>query len=470
MIAIYLPQFHPIPENDAWWGKGFTEWANVAKARPMFAGHYQPHIPADLGFYDLRLPEARKAQAELAREYGIHGFCYYHYWFNGKRLLGHPLDEVLRSGEPDFPFCLCWANENWTRVWDGKDDAVLAEQQYSDEDDRAHIEWLLDVFRDKRYIRIDGKPLMLVYKAGRMPSPRRTAETWRNAAREAGVGEIYLCRVESSAEESGDPRDIGFDASIEFQPDWGNLGEPVAEIGETGHRIFDYASFVKRQMGKPGVRYRRFPCVTPSWDNAPRRSSGALTIAHSDPATYGAWLSGAIEKVRAWPAQEKIVFINAWNEWAEGNHLEPDLRFGRSYLEATRDALVGSRSLAAADSQAVNEMPVAAEAALLPDPLPSLAVRVRGIQEGLQDAKADCGSEAAPRIGKAAGELAAIAEELEEKPGRFHGQTSWQDEVRAREQRIVALEREIRRIKASYSWAVTRPLRYLSELAARLLR
>ena len=184
-IAFYLPQFHPTPENDEWWGKGFTEWTNVTKARPLFPGHYQPQLPADMGFYDLRLPEAREAQAALAREYGIHGFCYYHYWFNGRRILERPFNEVLASGKPDFPFCLCWANENWTRVWDGGEKNVLLEQKYSHEDDLAHIESLIPAFRDERYIRIDGKPLFLVYRTGLLPNPARTAEIWREAAKRA---------------------------------------------------------------------------------------------------------------------------------------------------------------------------------------------------------------------------------------------------------------------------------------------
>src|SRR5215471_9126155 len=186
LIAFYLPQFHPIPENDAWWGKGFTEWTNVARARPVFRGHYQPHMPADLGFYDLRLPEVRQAQADLAREYGIHGFCYYHYWFGGKRLLQYPFDRVLTSGKPDFPFCLCWANEPWTRAWDGREQDILQPQSYSEEDDRRHIVSLLPAVLDERAIRVEGKPLFLVYQARELPDPAQTVEVWQEVAREAG--------------------------------------------------------------------------------------------------------------------------------------------------------------------------------------------------------------------------------------------------------------------------------------------
>src|SRR5438034_205774 len=191
-VAFYLPQFHPIPENDAWWGRGFTEWRNVVRARPLFRGHYQPHVPADLGFCDLRVPETREAQAALARDHGIYGFCYHHYWFNGRQLLSRPFQEVLESGRPDLPFCLCWANEPWTRAWDGNSGEVLVPQEYSDADDRNHIRWLLNAFADPRYIRVEGKPLFLVYQASRLPDLSRTTETWREEAIRAGVGDLYL--------------------------------------------------------------------------------------------------------------------------------------------------------------------------------------------------------------------------------------------------------------------------------------
>lgn len=215
-IAFYLPQFHPVPENDEWWGKGFTEWTNVTKAKPAFRNHYQPHLPSDLGFYDLRLPEIREQQAELARQYGIHGFCYYHYWFNGRRILERPLNEVLSSGNPDFPFCVCWANENWTRVWDGGEKELLLKQEYSLEDDRAHIRSLIDTLSDERYIRIDNKPLFLVYRTGLLPNPKMTSDVWREEAQKAGLADLYLVRVESHGDYT-DPADIGFDAT--FPPD-----------------------------------------------------------------------------------------------------------------------------------------------------------------------------------------------------------------------------------------------------------
>jgi lipopolysaccharide biosynthesis protein len=357
-IAFYLPQFHPIPENDAWWGKGFTEWTNVAKAKPLFRGHYQPHLPADLGFYDLRVAEVREAQADLARKYGLHGFCYYHYWFSGKRLLERPFNEVLISGKPDFPFCLCWANENWTRRWDGKDEEILAEQKYDEEDDKRHMQWLAGAFEDKRYIRVSGKPIFLVYRASSLPNPVRTVSIWRREARRHGIGEIYLCKVESFTDERCDPREIGFDAAVEFQPDWVNLGTlmrrnrfwtwatrlGLADKSYQTNHIYDYASVVETMTKKDAPSYIRFPCVTPSWDNSPRRKSKALIIKGSTPELYGKWLETVMQKVEIRNPDENLVFINAWNEWGEGNHLEPDQKWGRAYLEITRKILLSKNT------------------------------------------------------------------------------------------------------------------------------
>ena len=358
LIAFYLPQFHPIPENDEWWGKGFTEWTNVAKARPAFPGHYQPHIPADLGFYDLRLAETRQAQADLARQYGIYGFAYYHYWFHGRRLLERPFDEVLSSGQPDFPFCLCWANENWTRTWDGQERHVLVAQTYSEDDDRDHIRWLTRAFNDKRYIRVSGKPLFLVYRARRLANPQRTASLWRDEAHKAGVGEIFLARVESVDDEHDDPVKIGFDAAVEFQPDWGNLGPPLnggaltrlaRKVGVNRFYeerwIFDYPTVVRRMLRKTPPPYTWFRCVTPSWDSTPRRPNSALILQGSTPTAYEGWLRAVIERLSPGALQENFVFINAWNEWGEGNHLEPCLKWGRAYLEATRKALSAGRGI-----------------------------------------------------------------------------------------------------------------------------
>ncbi|HYE37878.1 glycoside hydrolase family 99-like domain-containing protein [Methylocaldum sp.] len=352
-MAFYLPQFHPIPENDEWWGKGFTEWTNVTKARPLFPGHHQPHFPADLGFYDLRLAETREAQATLARQYGIHGFCYYHYWFNGRRILERPFNDVLASGKPDFPFCLCWANENWSRAWDGGSRHLLLEQHYSEEDDRAHIVSLLPALRDPRYIRINGRPLLLIYRTELLPNPLRTAEIWREVARESGLGDLYLARVENFV--SGiDPESIGFDAAVEFSPDNRDVGQAVFsgpisnKLSRWGllpkafsqHSVFRYSVIAEARKKRPIPSYKQFRCVTPMWDNSARRKSDGRILVGSTPKLYRAWLSAMLKQTRErFSGEERIVFINAWNEWAEGCHLEPDLKHGHAYLEATKQAL-----------------------------------------------------------------------------------------------------------------------------------
>jgi len=338
LIAFYLPQYHPIPENNKWWGEGFTDWLNVVRARPLFPGHQQPHLPADLGFYDLRLAEIREAQADLARAYGIHGFCYYHYWFGGKRLLSQPLDEVLVTGKPDFPFCVCWANENWTRAWDGQEKRVLMRAISNADDDRAHITWLTHMLRDPRYIRVDGKPIVLVYRVSKLANPRRTATVWREEARRLGIGEIFLASVESLKDDRADPAISGFDASVEFQPDWLALGHP-STITSEGARIYSYSDLVERMLKKKAPQYRRFPCVTTSWDNTARRRKGAIVLDGSRPELYEIWLREVLAKAEASREPNPLVFVNAWNEWAEGAHLEPCQRWGRAYLEATRRAL-----------------------------------------------------------------------------------------------------------------------------------
>ena len=352
-IAFYLPQYHPIPENDAWWGRGFTEWRKAVAAEPRFRGHYQPHIPADLGFYDLRSPETRAAQAELARSYGVDGFCYYHYWFNGKRLLNRPFDEVLASGEPNFPFMLCWANENWTRTWDGADHEVLISQTYSIQDDRQHIRSLFPAFGDRRYITIDEKPVFLVYRASALPDPVATTDAWREEAQRAGFRDLYLCRVEAHGPDRGDPTLKGFDAGVEFMPDVnrigprvepGRLGRAVRRImrPRSGHRwnfVHRYENVVEMALAHPATPYVRFRCVMPAWDNSPRRERGAWIYQGSTPQRYEQWLSATIENFLPPSVQEDLVFTNAWNEWGEGNHLEPDLRWGRAYLEAHARAM-----------------------------------------------------------------------------------------------------------------------------------
>jgi len=364
-ICFYLPQFHPIPENDRWWGRGFTEWTNVANGRPRFAGHYQPHLPADFGFYDLRVEETRIAQAELARSYGIEGFCYYHYWFKGKRLLGRPLDDMLASSKPDFPFCLCWANQTWSRSWSGRDHDVLIQQEYTAVDHATHIDWLTTVFKDPRYICIDGRPLFLVYMAEDIPNVASVLAGWRKTAAEKIGVEPWFCAVRTgfSTLDSAGIRALGFDGVVEFEPNRKHF--PTAK-NVTGHAVaiaqrflperlydilrnslmkrrtlntvVDYAAYVAHSRVSPELDNTTFPCVFPSWDNTVRRTSATI-IENHDPGEYQRWLADAISRVETRSPDMRLVFINAWNEWAEGCHLEPDQRHGLAFLEATRAAL-----------------------------------------------------------------------------------------------------------------------------------
>jgi hypothetical protein len=344
LIAFYLPQYHPIPENDAWWGKGFTEWPGVASARPLFERHYQPHIPADLGFYDLRLPEARAAQAELARQYGIHGFCYHYYWFSGRRILQRPLDDVLRTGEPDFPFCVCWANEPWSRRWDGSESEILIAQEHDLETDKRLILDLLPLFADRRYIRIDGKPLLIIYRVGLLPDPQALFAAWREIARREGLGGLHICMAETFG--LRDPFGHGCDSAVGFPPHQllaGQINDTVHGLAsDHAGAIYSYAAAVTNEIVAPPPQYLRFRCVMPGWDNTPRRGRAGNVFHDATPELYELWLREAIGATRRQlPPGQRLVFINAWNEWGEGAHLEPDLRFGRQYLEATRRTLAG---------------------------------------------------------------------------------------------------------------------------------
>lgn len=351
VIAFYLPQFYPFPENDRWWGTGFTEWSNVTKAQPNFVGHYQPRLPADLGFYDLRLPEVMFQQAELARRYGVGGFCFYYYWFGGKRLLDRPIERMLASGQPDFPFCLCWANENWTRRWDGQDREVLMAQSHSADDDKAAIMDLTRFFRDHRYIRIDKRPLILVYRVSLFPNFAETSERWRAICREQGIGEIYIAMVESFdlVHANTNPKKYGCDAAVEFPPQ--EYAEPKLPTGDVinpdyAGTVADYRDLAVRYVTRDAPAYIRFRGVIPGWDNTARRQNNSFCFEHATPGGFQAWLEEAIEQTRIQHyGDERLVFVNAWNEWAEGAYLEPDRKFGHTYLEAVKNALEATRLL-----------------------------------------------------------------------------------------------------------------------------
>ena len=350
VIAFYLPQFHPIPENDEWWGPGFTEWRNVARARALFRGHYQPRIPADLGFYDLRVPETRQAQADLARSHGVEAFCYWHYWFAGRRILERPFVEVVRSKEPDFPFCLGWANESWTGIWHGLRDKILVEQTYPGVDDyTAHFHNLLPAFADPRYLTVDGKPLFYIYRPRALPEPRRFTDLWRDLAVKAGFKGFYLVGESRS---DWDPRGDGYDASVDtslFSLAWrSSWRQPAQRLRWEWKQlrgrptIYSYAdvceAFVIDRAGAAPHVTSHLPLL-PDWDNSPRSGVNGLVLRDSTPDLFRRQVRRALSIGRDAPAEHRLLFLKSWNEWAEGNYVEPDLRFGHGYLEALRDEL-----------------------------------------------------------------------------------------------------------------------------------
>lgn len=347
-VAFYLPQFHAINENNEWWGEGFTEWTNVKPAQPQFTGHYQPHVPGELGFYNLLDKPVQHRQIELAKLYGIGGFCFYYYWFDGHRLLERPIEAYLADPTLDHPFCLCWANENWSRRWDGNDAQVLIAQNHSPEDDLAFAADVARYMRDSRYISIDGKPLLLVYRPSLLPSASETSQRWRDWFRSNGIGEVFLAYTQSFEVE--DPRKYGFDAAIEFPPN--NSAPPDITNRVEGDQsfkgvVYDWTIFPQRARRYTKPSYRLFRSVCPSWDNTARRKARGTVFYGSTPALYKEWLESAAAETLADARSddERLVFVNAWNEWAEGAHLEPDQKYGYAWLDATRRALTGETSL-----------------------------------------------------------------------------------------------------------------------------
>lgn len=358
IIAFYLPQYHPTPHNNEWWGAGFTEWTNVARARPLFKGHYQPKLPADLGFYDLRLAETREEQAELARRYGVDGFCYYHYWFgNGHRELERPFDEVLASGKPDFPFMLCWANESWAKKFWNNDGSnvhrkVLAEQIYSDEDTDAHFRHLLPAFRDDRYIKVDGRPVFMVYKPLALPDAKKFIERWQQLAREAGLPGIYfMCQLQLDISVEVIDRLLaqGFDAvntcrlfdvwvSKRTKKDLLEVAINKFILRRPCARSYDrmYPRFLEPEDSREDV----IPCLIPNWDHTPRSGINGTVLVGATPEKFrihAEEVLGCVAKKKKNP----FVFLKSWNEWGEGNYVEPDMKFGHGFLEAIRDAKAG---------------------------------------------------------------------------------------------------------------------------------
>ena len=349
LIAYYLTQFHPIPENDKWWGKGFTEWTNVAKALPQFKGHYQPRLPSDLGYYDLRVKEVHKEQVRIAKNYGIYGFCYYFYWFKGKRLLEQPLDLVLNNPDLDFPFCLFWANESWARRWDGSEEDVLIKQEYSDEDDLNLIKFLFPIFNDKRYIKVNDKPLLNIYRPTLMPNMKKTINMWRKYCIDNGGFDLYITISNTHSVEN--PEEFGADASIEYA-----IGSSRSyDINKlylfnknytSGAWLVDYKSLIDFSFNKIKPKYKEFRALSPDWDNEARRAEGkGGTVVNSTPSLYKFWLEYLINDTKEnFEDDERLIFINAWNEWAEGAYLEPDARNGYAYLDATARVLIDTES------------------------------------------------------------------------------------------------------------------------------
>ena len=377
IIAFYLPQFHPIPENDSWWGPGFTEWTNVAKAKPLFRGHIQPKIPADLGFYDLRLPETREQQAKLAREAGIEGFCYYHYWFgNGKQLLERPFNEVLESGKPDFPFCLCWANHDWTnKTWTkqnglAKNDMVI-KMEYSMDDHMQHFMSLLPAFKDKRYITVDGKPLFLIYNAVAFPQVKEYIALWQQLAKENGLPGIYFVggtqstfsfrlndegkrvasipNLKSSAEVFQSVLDMGFDAVNSFGKRRGEMLEEgrfknvlrvaLQRLGIPMNKKYDYLKTVSGYFAPEDSWENVFPTILPQWDRSPRVGSADGVYVNATPENFRKHVQQALDIVKDKQEEHRIILMKSWNEWGEGNYVEPDIIYGHGFLDALADTV-----------------------------------------------------------------------------------------------------------------------------------
>lgn len=349
LIAYYLPQFHPIPENDEWWGKGFTEWTNVGKAKPLFPGHQQPKVPGELGYYDLRVPETRQAQADLAREYGIEGFCYWHYWFgNGKQLLERPFNEVLESGKPDFPFCLAWANESWSGFWHGTDNRnTLIEQLYPGQKDiEDHFYALLQAFKDPRYIKVDGKPLINIFKPLALPDASVFIHIWKDLAVKNDLQGMYFVGQAKNEEETYEIRKLGFDAVNLI-----GLNRYKAHRKQLKYSIL--AKYYKLMYGCPNIGFYKdamrffisgiekqndvFPTIVPNWDHSPRTHKEGFVLHGSSPELFSKHLLDVKKVIQDKDSEHNIVFIKSWNEWAEGNYMEPDIVFGRRYLEVMKE-------------------------------------------------------------------------------------------------------------------------------------
>ncbi len=351
VLAFYLPQFHPIPENDKWYGKGFTEWTNVGKAKPLFRGHDQPKVPADLGYYDLRVPETRLAQAEMAREYGVTAFCYWHYWFGKeKRLLERPFNEVLRSGEPDFPFCLAWANHSWKGIYNGvKTKESLIEQEYGGREDyETHFYDVLPAFQDPRYVTVDGKPFFLLFSPGEVPEPRRFIELWQELAIKNGLKGIHFVAHTYQPGDIDRLLGMGYDAvNVVRLFEYQRIGLSLFRmaVNKINREVFkhgfwcQYKDAMRYFSGKEDGLENVYPTIVPNWDHSPRTGRYGGILKNSTPELFRKHVERVLEDVTKKSPAHRVVMLKSWNEWAEGNYMEPDLKHGRGYLEALRKAL-----------------------------------------------------------------------------------------------------------------------------------
>lgn len=355
VVAFYLPQYHPFPENDEWWGKGFTEWTNVGKAKRLFPGHYQPHVPADLGYYDLRLPETREQQAEMAKAYGLSAFCIYHYWFgDGRVLIERPLNEVLKLKKPDFPFFLCWANHSWeNKNWNAEaqrmESKMLMEQKYLGlEDAEKQFYHLLDAFKDERYFKIKGKLAYVFYRADMIPYYKEMCELWNRLAEENGLPGFYFISNVQSHEMLNHPANLYMDANslCLMNEVWGGvvslknrIMEKVSKLLHFPTRVVAYEKAIEYMISDRYKEGRIFPVLVPNWDHSPRLGANGTIFHKSTPVLFKKLFSQTVSMIKDKPEDEKIIFVKSWNEWAEGNHLEPDLKYGKGYLEAIKEEL-----------------------------------------------------------------------------------------------------------------------------------
>jgi hypothetical protein len=359
VIAYYLPQYHPIPENDEWWGKGFTEWTNVGKAKPLFKGHYQPRVPADLGYYDLRMPEIREAQAEMASNAGIEGFMYWHYWFgNGRRVLERPFDEVLKTGKPDFPFCLGWANHSWTNIsWNSsaqwQKESCIVEQKYPGEKDIIdHFNYVLPAFQDHRYISVDGKPIFLIYDPLSIPNPTLFIKTWQDLATQNGLPGIHFVGIAGNNLDSYQKLITSGFNSINSNGQWSAESKVdgkyyklirhkiIRKYGGLALDKYDYKEIIKYLLTEIDEKIDVYPTILPQWDRSARSGRRASIYHGSTPELFEKHFLQAMTKVSNKPIENRIIFLKSWNEWAEGNYVEPDIVFGHGYLEIIRKCLL----------------------------------------------------------------------------------------------------------------------------------